>query len=353
MQGADLVQLFLFISPRADFAGLCKAAAVRFPDWPIVACTTAGEIGPEGYAEDQIIAIGLPRRHFAAQPLLIEKLDQMDDDTVRDVLIHARMGLEKSHPDFDSNFAFLVVDGLSLQEDALLATIFPALGGVPLFGGSAGDGAAFGRTQVALNGTITENAAVLTFVVTDCETQVFTLNHMLPTEDRMVVTEADPACRIVKKINAEPAAAEYARIVGKAPGQLDEFTFAAHPVVVRMGDAHHVRAIQRVNAAGELIFFSAIDEGMVLSVARPQDLTGHLDAQLSNLGATRPPSDILACDCVLRRLEVEQSQSMREVSDVLSRHRVLGFSTYGEQIGPIHVNHTMTGVAIYPPAAPR
>jgi hypothetical protein len=33
----------------------------------------------------------------------------------------------------------------------------------------------------------------------------------------------------------------------------------------------------------------------------------------------------------------------------LQRHRVLGFSTYGEQLNSMHVNQTMTGVAIYPP----
>jgi len=26
---------------------------------------------------------------------------------------------------------------------------------------------------------------------------------------------------------------------------------------------------------------------------------------------------------------------------------VTGFSTYGEQIGPLHVNHTMSGIAFY------
>jgi hypothetical protein len=28
---------------------------------------------------------------------------------------------------------------------------------------------------------------------------------------------------------------------------------------------------------------------------------------------------------------------------------VVGFSTYGEQLNSMHVNQTMTGVAIYPP----
>ena len=65
------------------------------------------------------------------------------------------------------------------------------------------------------------NAAVLTFVRTDCPVKVFNLDHLVPTDQRMVVTEADPGRRLVRRINAEPAAAEYARILGKDPVQLD------------------------------------------------------------------------------------------------------------------------------------
>ena len=165
----------------------------------------------------------------------------------------------------------------------------------------------------------------------------------------MVVTEADPARRIVKEINAEPAAREYARIVGKDPNQLNPFTFAANPVVVRIGGEHHVRSIQRVNSNGELVFFSAIDEGMVLHVARAEDMTGHLDDQLADLGGEERPQAILACDCILRRIEAQQCQQIGSVSEVLARHNVTGFSTYGEQFGPLHVNQTMTGVAFFGP----
>ncbi len=67
-------------------------------------------------------------------------------------------------------------------------------------------------------------------------------------------------------------------------------------------------------------------------------------AELSEGGA---PANIIGCDCILRRIEAEQTQMSRELSDILSSHRVTGFSTYGEQIGPLHVNHTMSGVAFY------
>ena len=36
---------------------------------------------------------------------------------------------------------------------------------------------------------------------------------------------------------------------------------------------------------------------------------------------------------------------------MLQAHGVVGFSTYGEQLNSMHVNQTMTGVAIYPPKA--
>ena len=165
----------------------------------------------------------------------------------------------------------------------------------------------------------------------------------------MVVTKADPARRLVRQINAEPAAQEYARILGKDPDQLTTFTFAAHPLVVRIGGRHHVRAIQRVATNGDLVFFSAIDEGLVLTLAEAQDMAAHLEGELTALARDTAPAAILACDCVLRRIEAQEKQLFGRISDILGRHRVTGFSTYGEQHGAVHVNQTMTGVAIYPP----
>ena len=130
------------------------------------------------------------------------------------------------------------------------------------------------------------------------------------------------------------------------------FTFAAHPVVVRIGGQHHVRSIQRMAPNGDLIFFSAIDEGLVLTLAEPMPMADHLDQELSRLSEGGAPAAILACDCILRRIEAEEKQLFGQISGVLRKHRVLGFSTYGEQMGTVHVNQTMTGIAIYPPPDP-
>lgn len=341
--------LALFVSPLADFYGIVADAKRFFPDVDVAACTTAGEISAVGYDEGRIVAVGFPHKGFATTSLLIEDLKDLSPSPLTDRIALERVALQDAHPDMAHSFAFLAVDGLSLSEDALTATISPALRDMPIFGGSAGDGTDFKQTLVALNGRVAEDAAVLTLIRSRYRTHVFSLDHLTPSEHQMVVTEANPARRIVKTINAEPAAREYARIMGKDPEQLDQFTFASHPVVVRFGGTHHVRAIREVNEAGELVFFSAIDEGMVLTAASPEDMVEHLRRKLEELSHDGRPAHILGCDCLLRRIEAEQTQISRDVSSVLSAHNVIGFSTYGEQIGPLHVNHTMSGVAFYAP----
>ena len=343
--------VLLFISPEADLPALTLGLAAEFGDCAVIGCTTAGEISAQGYTEGEIVAVGLPAALFAAESLLIEDLHHIAPQPLIGQMIRARAGLERRHPAWVHEFAFLMVDGLSIREDELAAVVAQGLGPVPLFGGSAGDGTRFQLTFVLHGGRVLTNAAVLVMLRTACRVKVFNLDHLQPTARRMVVTEADPVRRIVRQINAEPAAQEYARVLGKDPGQLTTFTFAAHPLVVRIGGRHHVRAIQRVDENGDLVFFSAIDEGLVLTLAEPLELAAHLEQALADLRQDAEPLAILVCDCILRRMEAREKQSYGAVSQVLRGHRVTGFSTYGEQWNSMHVNQTMTGVAIYPPDA--
>jgi hypothetical protein len=340
--------VMLFVSPEADLDHLAASLPAAFPDTPVIGCTTAGEIGASGYVEGEIVALGLARQVFATESLTID-LAQIDAQDLIGRMIRSRAALAEARPGWHSEFAFLMVDGLSIREDELTAALGRGLGPMPLFGGSAGDGTRFARTFVLSDGAFRQGAAVLTLVRTSCRVRVFCLDHLIPTERRMVVTEADPANRIVRRINAEPAAREYARLLGKDPGQLTTFTFAAHPVVVRVGGKHHVRAIQRLAPNGDLVFFSAIDEGLVLTLAEPQDMAVHLEQALAGLAEGGPPAAILACDCILRRMEAQEKQRYGAVSALLRQHGVTGFSTYGEQVNSMHVNQTMTGVAFYLP----
>ncbi len=345
----QLALIILFVGEGHDLGHIETALVPLLDVTQVIGCTTAGEIGAGGYLEGQIVALGLPRSLFRVATGHLTDLARFDAERARDLAFELRAEVTFSTADWANEVAFLLTDGLSLMEDQLVWALSEALGQSPLVGGSAGDGLRFGKTFVLHGGRFMSDAAVLAVLRTPCRVTAFRFDHLEPTDHRMVVTDADPSQRLVRAINGMPAGPEYARILGKDPQQLSPFTFAANPVVSKIGDEHHVLAIQRVEPDGTLRFFSAIETGLVLRLAQSTDLEAHLDRELSRLalGSTQPA--ILACDCILRRLEAENSQTRHRISAVLDRYGVVGFNTYGEQFNLVHVNQTFTGLAFYPP----
>ena len=101
------------------------------------------------------------------------------------------------------------------------------------------------------------------------------------------------------------------------------------------------------NADGSLTFFCTIEAGLVLRVAHGGDLLPNLEQAFSRIqGEIGPLQLTLGCDCILRNLEIAQKQIGAEVGDLFQRNNTIGFNTYGEQYGGVHVNQTFTGIAI-------
>jgi hypothetical protein len=155
----------------------------------------------------------------------------------------------------------------------------------------------------------------------------------------------------VKEINGLPAADEYARILGLDTHELDAARFAAWPVVVMIDGTNYVRAIQKANPDGSLTFFCAIENGLVLRVAKGVDLLENLTGAFAEIEADIGPAQlVLGCDCILRKLEISQSPIKDKIVALMERNNVVGFATYGEQFNGVHVNQTLVGVAIGAPA---
>jgi hypothetical protein len=244
-------------------------------------------------------------------------------------------------------FALSLVDGLSRREESLMSCLAGALPDLPLFGASAGDGLAFARTGVLVDGAFRHDTAVLVLVATDRAVHPFRHQNFAGTGTKLVVTGADPTRRLVTELNAEPAVEEYARTTGYEVDQLTPMVFATHPLLVRLGGAEHVRSIQKANPDGSLTFYSAIDEGLVLTLARSLDLYASLEGLFDEIRAeVGEPEAVIGFDCVLRKLQAEHDQIKPRVARLLQANRVVGFSTYGEQFGAMHVNQTFTGIAI-------
>ncbi len=345
----DLSGLMVFISPDYDVPTFASEIARRFGVTPVVGCTTAGEITPEGWSEGAVVAIGFLRRHFAFLARPIVDLSNFHVEAGRELTKQLRADLGALRPGFrgEGLFGILLVDGMCRREEAVVSALQVALDDVPIIGGSAGDGLRFERTFVIHAGRALTDAAVLTLVATDLPFRTFRNDDYEPTPIKMVVTEADTENRIVRELNAEPAAQEYARVCGILDTTLDAFSFASHPVLVSVGGEHFVRSIQRVNPDGSLSFFCAIDEGLVFTAARRLDPMQSLARLFERIEGELGEVDLyLGFDCVLRRLAAEREQAAQPMSNLYRVKRVVGFNTYGEQYTSMHVNQTFTGVAI-------
>ncbi|MBV8534400.1 MAG: FIST C-terminal domain-containing protein [Alphaproteobacteria bacterium] len=343
----------IFFSPQYDVNAIAAAVRERFGDTPVFGCTTAGEITPFGYISGGLCGIGFPADEFAVTSVLFEDLSNFEvastlEKTRLAVADQARTAAS-AFPDIVGTkcFALLLVDGLSVREEQLVSAIANALGDMPLVGGSAGDDMNFRRTWILHGGRCVPNAASLLLVTARRRFLAFKTEHFLNTDKKMVVTGAKPAERIVTELNAEPAAREYARVIGVDGERLTPMTFAAHPVLVRVAGQYHVRAIQKVNPDDSLTFFCAIEEGLVLTVAKSVDVVHDLEDLFQRIQRELGEPDlIIGCDCVLRNVEIEQRQLKRTVSELFVRNGVIGFCTYGEQFNSMHVSQTFTGIAI-------
>lgn len=349
LAGRDWAFLIAFASPSYDASRLAARIAQRFPGIAHAGGTTAGEIGPEGLDERSLVVVALPRAGFVVEAALLPNLRSFTVETSADIVwgLAKRLAERSAEVPGGATFAMTFLDGLCRREEVVVASLQRHLDNIPLVGGSCGDGLEFGTTWVFHDGRAHTNAGVVVLVHTDRPFQIVRSEHFEPTNVKLVVTECDGERRTVSEINAEPAARAYAEAVGLDADFLGPMSFASHPVLVRVGGEYYSRSIQKLNEDGSLSFFCAIDTGVVLTAAKPVDLVGSLGRALAAVEEAVGGIDaLIGFDCVLRRLDAENRQQIRQVNDLYRRHRVVGFNTYGEQYRTMHLNQTFTGIAI-------
>ncbi len=351
----EFQHLVIFFSLEHDPEHLAKALAESFPGVSVSGCSTAGEITPVGMMKGGIVVLAFPREGFRIHADLIADIGELGIEGAAHVVRKLKGQIAERIPGRlgDRVFALMLVDGLSNAEERLVAAVHWAMDDVQLVGGSAGDGLSFNRTSLLHNGQVVTGASILLMVETDVPFRVFKTENFAPTDIKLVVTAADSENRIVHELNAEPAAHEYAAAIGLLPDDLGPFSFASYPLVVKVGGDYYCRSIRNMNPDGSLSFFCAIDEGLVFTVARPQDMLRSTAEALDRIEKDLGGIDfVIGFDCILRRLDAEARQIRHEVDALYQRYGVVGFHTYGEQFNAMHLNQTLTGIAFGPrPAA--
>ncbi len=353
LQADRAAVVLLFVPPTLSRDAVADALQDRFARVPVVGCSTAGEIGPLGSGEQGIVGVSLPSKHFA---VAIERIDGLADFAFADgAQIAARLvdvlETRGRKPAPDSTFTLLLVDGLSAREEDIAGAVAASLPGIPFCGGSAGDGQRYGSTGVLSGGQFTSDSAVVMLVHTDLPFRVFKSQHFTASERKLVVTAADWASRTVFELDGLPAARGYARAVGIPMDALGAGAYAAHPLIVKIGGETYVRSVQKRNDDDSLSFFCAVEEGVVMSVATHNDMVESVRDTFDEVRReVGQPEVVLGFDCLLRRIEAGQIHATDAMDQLYRKFNVIGFGSYGEQFHGMHVNQTLTGVAI---GAPR
>lgn len=349
----DMALVVFFCSSEYDLDVLAGEMQRLFAGVQVVGCTTAGEIGPAGCLEHSLTGASFAASHFSAVSGHLAHLQQFDADAGQAFAqgLLQELHAQAPHSDTDNGFALLLVDGLSRREEPVTRAFQRALGKLPLIGGSAGDGMQFVKTHVYWQGRFCSDSAILLLLTSRLPFRIFKTQHFVTTDQRLVVTEADAAARVVQEINGLPASQEYARMLGIDVCDLAPARFAAWPLVLTIGGTTYVRAVQKANPDGSLTFFCAIENGLVLRLAQGANLLQNLEQTFAGIRAEiGPPLLVLACDCMGRKLEIAQSPDKQRIGEVLLQNNSVGFNTYGEQFRGVHVNQTLVGIAIGPQA---
>lgn len=347
----DAALVVFFCHPTYCLEKLAQALRKQFDGTPLIGCTTAGEITPEGYRSGSLTGFSVPAADFTVATRVLDNLTEFSINTghrtARKMI--ADLGRSGLTPGGDNTFAFMLIDGCSLKEEMVTSAVHAGLDDITLFGGSAGDGESGGLSpHVYWEGRFRRDIAVVNLIHTTRPFEVFKIENYVPTDTRIVITEAAPGVRRVTEINGDPAAREYARIVGVEVGELNTRVFAGHPVCVTVGDRHFMRSIGWLSEEDHsLTFACAIDAGVVLRMARGVDLLDNLEQQFARIRSRiGRPECILTCDCLFRRFEITQNRIQDEVDRIFKEGNAVGFYTYGEQFHSMHMNQTLTGVAI-------
>ena len=337
--------VFAFASATSDLDALATELASFGA--PVIACTTAGQIGPAGFEVGDVTAAAV-FDGLDVQTFLIPSLANLGSSVATMAAEVNACGVLQT-PDVEI-FGVLLVDGLAGAEERLMAELHAALPQLLVVGGSAGDDLKFARTLVFHDGKFISGAAVLHIFTTRHRVTALKVQHHVPTEHRMVITSATPSKRTVHEMNGVPAVEAYAAAIGVPVDHLTDAVIAQHPLILRIGNEHYIRSVRAVRADGSLELFCAIEPGLVLRLGTSTGILSTLEAAFSQATEEVGTCELaLGFDCILRRLEIQRENLTEPVGKFFASQKVIGFSTFGEQCNALHANQTFTGFMIGSP----
>lgn len=330
----------------------CFAALKNhFPNAALLGCSTAGEISAAG-VDDETCVVTAVNWSFGVPATAVTQLASMDDSEAAGQRLAAILA---QHP-----LAGVLVlgQGVHINGSALVQGLASGLAeGVPIMGGLAGDGTAFGQTAVLSNDGVASDTVAALAIPAGVQIGHGSFGGWRPFGPARKVTRC--AGNVLFELDGEPALAVYKRYLGEYAAQLPSsgllFPFEM------LGQDHSaiglVRTILGVDEQnGSLILAGDIQTDGYLRLmhasndALVEGAEAAANAAHAMLGQIGQGLGLLV-SCVGRKLVMggRIDEEIEAVGDVFGQHIALtGFYSYGEISPFVHStecklhNQTMT-----------
>jgi len=343
--------LFVFHSTNQDPHAVAASLSERFPNTTIVGCTTAGEWLAGEHKNGELVLLGITTPDIRWGINTLENLDSCPVENVKKVCseLLQTLDIESQNLNAGKHFCLCFFDGMSNQEESIIATMATELGDIPLLGGSAGDDLKFEGTYVIANGAAYQNAAVFILAESEIPFRAIKHQHFTLGDMDVVITKANVEKRLVYHLDGIPAAQRYAQLLSLQVEELTTQIFSDHPLMYPYGSECYVRAIRQVCEDDSLEFGCAIEEGMVLNLCEHQNMLLEYDKFMTELKQSMGKiRTLFVYNCIYRALEGKEgdiNQCLAEKTGPIADH-IIGFDTYGEQWQGLHVNQSLVALAL-------
>lgn len=351
---ADVV--LLFVTSRLDAAAVAAEVAAALAPARVIGCTAVRELAG-ATVEGTAVALVLGPPQLRVGVGVAERLHAGPLGAGRAAMAAAaaELGLTLDQLDSRRHVGVALVDGMSTAAEGFCLGSAAAAPRIGIVGGASSalrDQPS--STPLFIDGQARSDAGVVLLLETARRCAVLLCEHMVPTQARVVVTGADPARRRITELDGYPAAARYGALVRElgAEGPLDAALVAEFPFALYVDGRPYVRTIRSVDG-DELCLAAAVDQGAVLRIMRPSDLVGRTAAALDEARRRVGELDlVLAFSCTARSLEAERKRTRDALDRTYATAPVFGFDSFGEQFGPLLVNHTLVALALGVEAQP-
>lgn len=347
-RGNESYQVVIFVAAICfDFEQLSLLLHKAFPHSEVIGTSTAGEISPNGFANDSIVlttmydlgtrAKGVFIGHGSTYPIAY-KAD------IEAALKHCGIlpGTPSSHTDA---FALEFTSAVFNAEETILSTFYAIIknDNFKLAGGTAGFTGNTPKSFISYNGRVTQDGAVMLFVKTRCRFDIRQEDIFNPTGKRVFVTKSNPMKREISLLNGQAASSVYANMLGVSEREAAARTFE-NPFGRFVNGNIHIAALASLTPDRKITLFARVPQNATLELMHIGDPLEKADETCSKIRQEIPsPKFAFLMTCITRTLAFER---MRIASDIIKKYRAVfpsfcGFSCYGEQIGRTHCNQTL------------